>query len=205
MTRRLSLEEFDGAPPKAPAQREPEREPSIDADAIRSSAYEDGYKSGWDDCHAEHLKSEEAIASDLARNLQDMELTYREARGDVLAAIKPVLDTIIDQVLPKIASEGLSAMVAQELMPHLSDASDLRPELQCAPNLAPVLQKLMERRADISVVIKPEPEFSGAQVALRLGAEARNIDLTGALEQIGQELGAFTERLISDLPSSKKG
>ena len=205
MTRRISLEDFDG-PEMAPPQREtPEPVVTIDTDALRSAAFEEGYRSGWDDCHSEHLKSEQAISSDLARSLRDMEATYRDARSDVLSALKPLIDAIVEQVLPKIASDGLSAMVAQELMPHLQSASELEPELQCAPDLAPVLQKLLDHRDGLSVRIRPETSFSGAQVALRLGAEARNIDLTSAVDQIGQELSSFTNRLIADLPNNQRG
>ena len=203
MTRRISLEDFDG-PEKSPPRQEP-MEPvvAVDTDALRSVAFEEGYKSGWDDCHAEHLKSEQAVSSDLARSLRDMEATYRDARSDVLSALKPVIDAIVEQVLPKIASDGLGAMVAQELMPHLAEASDLEPELQCAPAMVPILQKLVDLRDDVSVRIRPETSFSGSQVALRLGAEARNIDLTSAMDQIGKELSSFTDRLIADLPNSR--
>ena len=203
MTKRISLEDFDGSASSVVKPPETQAE-AVDTDALRSAAFEEGYRSGWDDCHAEHLKSENAIASDLARSLHDVETTYRDARSDVLSAIKPVIDTIVEQVLPKIAASGLGAMVAQELMPHLQNASELEPELQCAPPMIPLLQKLIDQRDDISVRVVPEPSFSGAQVALRLGAEARNIDLTGAMEQIGKELASFTERLIADLPANAK-
>ena len=184
-------------------EREPV--PDVDVDALRSNAYEEGYKSGWDDCHSEHLKSDQAISSDLARSLREVETTYRDARSDVLSAIKPVIDTIIEQLLPKLAAGGLGAMVAHELMPHLQAASELEPELQCAANMVPVLQKLVEDRDDVSVRIRPEPSFSGGQVALRLGAEERHIDLSAAIEEIGQELSSFTDRLIADLPGNQKG
>ena len=205
MTRRISLEDFDGPETNPPKQEALEPVVAVDTDALRSVAFEEGYKSGWDDCHAEHLKSEQAVSSDLARSLRDMETTYRDARSDVLSALKPVIDAIVEQVLPKIASDGLGAMVAQELMPHLEEASELEPELQCAPVMVPILQKLIDLRDDVSVRIRPETSFSGAQVALRLGAEARNIDLTSAMDQIGQELSSFTDRLIADLPKSQKG
>ena len=205
MTRRISLEDFDGLETNPPQRAAPTPVVTVDTDALRSAAFEEGYKSGWDDCHAEHLKSEQAISSDLARSLRDMETTYRDARSDVLSALKPVIDAIVEQVLPKIASEGLGAMVAQELMPHLQVASELEPELQCAPDVVPILQKLVDHRDDISVRIRPETSFSGAQVALCLGAEARNIDLTSAMDQIGQELSSFTNRLIADLPNNQKG
>lgn len=205
MSRRVSLEDFDGTAPR-PAPRAPAPQPpDIDEDALRSAGFEDGYKSGWDDCRAEHQKSELAVSSDLAQSLRDVEVTYHDARRDVLTAIKPVIDTIIAQVLPKIASEGLGAMVAQEIMPHLDAASELEAELHCAPDVVPVLQRLLNDREDLPVHIRPVPSFSGAQVALRMGAEARNIELSAAIDQISHELSSFTERLMADLPPNQKG
>lgn len=203
MTRRISLEDFDGPAPVEPVRTDPV--PQIDIDAVRSAAFEQGYKSGWDDCRAEHLKSEEAVSSDLCQSLKDAELSYREARNDVLSAIKPVIDTIISQLLPKLAADGLSATVAQELMPLLQDASDLEPELICAPSVMPVLQQLINKRDDLEIRMHPEPSFSGGQVALRLGAESRDIDMGEAVEKIAEELASFTDRLIADLPKDSKG
>lgn len=207
MTRRISLEDFDdGVPEKVPVQ-ETATAPSPDFDSVdlKLKAFEEGYKSGWDDCHAENVKSEQAIASDLARSLSELEMTYHQARRDVLTAIRPVIDTMVGQLLPRIANDSLCAMVVQELLPHLENATELEPELQCSPDAEPVLQKLLSDREGISVKITPEPSFSGAQVALRLGAEARNIELSVAIEQISQELSEFTERLIADLPVKQRG
>ncbi|MEM6609244.1 MAG: hypothetical protein AAF689_11725 [Pseudomonadota bacterium] len=206
MSRRVSLEDFDGA--AAPPERavETPKMPEFDVDKLRSEAYEDGYKNGWDDCHAEHIKSESAVSSDLAQSLKDMEFTYREARADVLAALRPLIDAIISQLLPKLATDGLSAMVAKELVPFMEDAAELEPELLGAPAILPILQKLVDQEDGLSVKIRPEPSFSVAQVSLRLGAEARDIDLSSAVEAIGKELDQFTARLIADIaPKNRSG
>lgn len=203
MSRRIALEDFDG-----PAQQttvRPEPQPQIDQDAIRSAAFEEGYKSGWDDCRAEHLNSEKALSSDLAQAMSDAGVTYRDARRDVLTAIKPLIETIVSQLLPKLASDGLAALVAQELMPLLQEASDLEPELFCAPKVAPIIQNLLQKREDLNFRIRQEPTFTGAQVLIRFGSEAREIDLSEAVAQIGSELETFTERLITDLPETQKG
>ncbi|MEM9317789.1 MAG: hypothetical protein AAGA70_02145 [Pseudomonadota bacterium] len=205
MTRRISLEDFDSAPKAQPEPKvpPPPTEPEIDIEGIRAAAFEDGYKSGWDDCHAENVKSEQAVSSDLLQSLKDMELTFQEARGDVLAAIRPVIDAIIEQLLPKLATDGLSAMVAKELMPLLEDAADLQAELLGSPQVVPILRKLVDLRDDTSVRIRPEPSFSAAQVSLRLGSEARDVDLTTAVEQISSELDQFTARLIAEIPEKR--
>ena len=204
MTRRVSLEDFDGLPEPAPQPPETEPAPQIDLDAIRSAAYEDGYKNGWDDCHAENVKSEQAVSSNLAQNLKEVSLTYREARSDVLTAIRPVIDTIIEQLLPKIADDGLGALVAGELMPLIKEAGSLEPELVGAPAIVPMLQKLVDQFDDPAVRVRPDPGLSSAQVALRLGAEAREIDLSKAIAEIGAELDRFTTRLIAETASDQQ-
>lgn len=199
MTRRISLEDFDGSTQRTEATPQPTQLPEVDTDALRTEGYEAGYKSGWDDCHAEHLKSEENVGSDLARSLRDIEATYAEARADVLSAIRPVINTIVGQVLPEIANEALGALVTQELLPHLSDAVNVEPELLCSSEALPILRKLLASQDGISVNVRPDPGFSGAQVALSFGAETRNIELSAAVDAIGKELASFTERLIQEL------
>lgn len=199
MSRRVSLEEFDGpeqlvAPPQIAAA-----EPLVDLDALRSGAFEEGYKSGWEDCRAEQHKAEDGISSDLAQSLKSVDLTYRDARRDVLSAIKPLIDAIVSQLLPKLGEAGLGAVVAQELMPMLQSGSELEPELRCAPQIGPVLQNLIEKRQELNIRVAQDTSLGSAQVTLRLGAEARDIDLDAAIEKIGTEFETFTDRLIADL------
>ena len=206
MSKRLSLEEFDDGIAQPPPAAEPAppapAAPQIDVDAIRLEGYDTGYKSGWDDCHAEHLKSEDAIGSDLVQALREVKLTYQDARGDVLTAIRPVIEAIIERLLPKLATDGLGAMVSQELLPLIEDAADLRCELVAAPSVIPLLQKIVSRHSEIDVRLRPEPTYSTAQVSLRMGAEAREVDLGDAVAQISREIDEFTSRLIAAAPSS---
>ncbi|MEM9757201.1 MAG: hypothetical protein AAF914_14460 [Pseudomonadota bacterium] len=202
MTRRLSLENFDGAPRRAadPAPK-PQAEPAAsqpDVEALRAEAYEAGYNSGWDDSHAEAVRAQTSISSDLAQTLSDVRFTYEEARVDLLAAIRPVIETIIEQLLPRLAAEGLTASVAHELLPLIDTASDLRFELRAAPDVVPVVEKLITLRSDIDLRVQPEPTYSGAQVSLRMGSESRTIDLGDAVDKISAELRSFTDRLLND-------
>lgn len=196
MTRPLNLDDF-GADADLSAP-EPDTDPGQDLESMRLDAYEEGYKSGWDDSRAAQSKSDTAIADDLAQAIRDANFSYHEARGDVLAAIRPVIEAIVEQVLPSLARGGLAAAVTAELIPALEQAAHLDCELVAAPDTIPILVKLMEDVSGLEVKMRPEPTFSPAQVSLRMGAETREVDLSRAVAEIGRELDQFTQRLIAE-------
>ncbi|MBF9035264.1 flagellar biosynthesis protein [Rhodobacterales bacterium HKCCE2091] len=205
MTRRLFLEEFGSEVEELePAPPPPEREPDIDLEGMRLDAYEAGYKSGWDDCRAAQSESEAGLSGDLGQAIRDAGFTYHEARAGVLAAIRPVLEAMVEQVLPVLSTSGLAAMVAAELMPRIEAAADLQCQLVASPALLPRLEKLVEA-AGVEVRLVGEPAYSDAQVSLRMGAETHEIDLARATEEIAEELRRYTEGLaaVSDHTTMK--
>lgn len=105
----LLLEAFDA--PASPAP-EPSEGPSAD--------WLDGFAAGQAEGLASGRAEAEAgaahLSRDLARTLQDMAFAYAEARGQVLASLRPLFELLIDRMLPALAAEALGPWIGEAIL-----------------------------------------------------------------------------------------
>ncbi|KAA2315585.1 ABC transporter ATP-binding protein [Pseudooceanicola sediminis] len=180
------LEDFGTAPlPAGPAMNEEELE------TIRLEAFENGYKAGWDDA-AKALREEQShIASDLARNLQDLSFTYTEAHSAVLSAIRPLMGDIIDKVVPDLARETLGLRIKTELEQMAKRKASQRVEILVAPDNLATTEGLMEEDFGFPLSVVPDDTLSEGQVFLRFDDEETEIDLNAVTDGIRQAVDSF--------------
>ena len=195
MSRLLNLDDF-GSQPKAEPAVAAAPQIEVDIDVIRDGAFEKGYESGWEDCHKAHSDCAAAVSSDLAQSLMGLDVTLGEAREDVLNSIRDLLTAIVQQVLPALAKEGLVAVVHDQLLPIIRNATDLKPELVAAPATIPTLELLLEAETS-EVRLRPEPAYAASQVSLHIGVERHEVDLSRAILEISRSIEEFSKEQIS--------
>ena len=164
-----------------------------DTEELRLNAYEGGYKSGWDDATAEREKSDQLIAADLERNLQDISFTYSEARSEVLNGFGGLIESILTSFLPAVAAEAVVPLVNAELETLLRNLGDQRCELLASVRTAAQLDWLISRHLEADLHIIPEPAFADGRVSLRFGGEEREVDMSGMVETMTAAIRDFTE------------
>jgi len=187
--RALNLEVFGSAPANPGATSAA----GGDTEEMRLKAFEGGYQSGWDDAIAEREKSDQHIAADLERNLQDISFTYAEVRAEVLKGFGGLIESILTSFLPAIAAEAVGPLVNSELETLLRNLGDQRCELLASPRTAAQLEWLTGRHLEADLHIVPEPAFADGRVSLRFGGEERAVDMSGLVETMTTAIRDFTE------------
>jgi len=193
MIRALTLEDFACAiapstEEAAQSQHAPANaEPAEDAMA----AFDEGYRSGWEDCAKAEAESHRRIGADLAANLQDLSLSYAEARSDVLTALGPLFEEMAAQLLPTLAAEAVAPAVIAELRAAADRASGGHAVLFASPAAMPALSRLIEMQHGLKIELRAEPAYAEGQVSLRFGAERRDIDLSDAARRMAEAIRAF--------------
>lgn len=189
------LEDFD-APASPPATAPPDQ-PAAPTDpapelieAERSAAFEKGYRAGWDDAAAAQSEDESRIGAEFARNLQDLGFTFHEARSHVMRALEPLLGEIVAKVLPRLVTETLGQTVVDELLPLAENASDSPIEVVVSPDARPTLERFLTDATSVPLTIVEENTLAEGQVYLRMGQVERQIDMTSAVDRIGQAIRA---------------
>lgn len=164
---------------------------SAEIEADRMAAYEQGYKAGWDDAAQSQSDDQGKIAADFARNLQDLGFTFHEAKSHVMKALEPLLTEIVSKVLPQLASETLGQTILEELLPFAEDASDAPVQIVVAPSGRAAVEALVDTSLTIPLEIIEEPSLADGQVYLRMGELEKKIDMSGAIERIGNAIDAI--------------
>lgn len=170
------------------AQNAPPEPSPQEIEAQRTASYEQGYQAGWDDANAAQTEDKSRIGADFARNLQDLGFTFHEARTHVMRAMEPLLGEIIGKVLPNLVSETIGQTIIEELLPLAEMASDTPIEVVIAPASRAALEGLLQASTSVPLEIIEEPSLAEGQVYLRLGKLERQIDMTSAVDKIGDAI-----------------
>lgn len=180
------LEDFS-APEATPDKGLSEEE----LETIRLEAFETGYKAGWDDAARAAKEEQSHITADFARNLQDLSFTYHEAHSQVLAAVKPLLEDIVDKILPETARETIGLRLKDQLEELARRKARQRVEITVAPANLPAVEALTEQDFGFPLVVAGDDTLSDGQVFLSLGEEETEIDLGEVTDGIRTALAGF--------------
>lgn len=191
MTRALTLEDFSGGGGTRATSLSAAPAPQAADPETALAAYDEGYRSGWDDCAAAEAEAHRRIGADLAASLQDMAMTYAEARHDVLTCLGPLFEDMAAQLLPSLAAEAVAPAVIAELRAAAETAAASRAVLIAAPAALPALERLIAEHHDLEIDLRAEPAFAEGQVSIRFGTERRDIDLSDAAKRMSEAIRAF--------------
>ncbi|WP_300515660.1 flagellar biosynthesis protein [Aliiroseovarius sp.] len=198
------LEEFDAAdlssssanPKPAAAAPPPSPTPTVpveEFEKVRLEGYESGYQAGWDDATRADSEGQSRIGAEFARNLQDLGFTFHEARSHVMHALEPLLTGMVEKVLPQIISQTVGQTIIEELLPLASDAADTPIEVVICPTSRPALETLLSEASSVPFVLREEDSLAEGQVFLRSGKSEKHLDLTGAVDRIGNAINGLYE------------
>ena len=114
-------------------------------------AFERGYKAGWDDAAKAQAEDKTRVTSDFANNLKDMAFTYHEAYGHLARALKPVLEQIVETVLPDIARKSLAPQIAELLNELAGEAGRREVEIVVSPVNADLVHQMLDGKTEFPV------------------------------------------------------
>lgn len=196
MIRALNLEDFSALhPDKATGPAAPASDRATDPEAALA-AFDEGYRSGWDDCAQAEAETNRRVGAELAASLQDLSLTYAEARQDVLTCLGPLFEDMAAQLLPSLAAEAVAPAVIAELRAAAESAATTRAVLIAAPAALPALERLIADRDDLDIDLRAEPAYAEGQVSIRFGTERRDIDLSDAANRMAEAIRAFVAQEV---------
>ena len=176
--RPLILEDFASIPlPAAPV----EVFDGEKLEAERLEAFDKGYATGWDDATGAAESAAAASAEALDGRLEELAFTFHEARAHVMRGLGPLLDAIVRTAVPKILHETLGARLTELFTEMAEDAADAEIQLLTTPDEANNITAALEGRVRFPISIRGDDTLAAGTLQVRLGAEARELDL-GALE-----------------------
>ena len=85
--------------------------PQISTKAIQKESFDSGYRDGWNDAFAEARSEDSKARTNISSSLQELAFTYFEARQHIMGSFRPLLQAMMDGVLPHASRPFL--MIAQ--------------------------------------------------------------------------------------------
>ncbi len=162
-------------------------------EALKLDAFEKGYRDGWDDSLKAQTEDQTRVSADLERNLQDLSFTFHEARQHILTAIHPLLNQLVDLVLPNLARETMGPRIVEELRRVAENSVDQRVEIVTAPASRPALDRLMDQDFGFPVDVTQDDSLGEGQVLLRLGSGEHQIDMDRVIDDIKAAVAGFID------------
>lgn len=188
MVRSYVPEDFDTAPDKA---GEGDVADTRNIEAERLTAFERGYKAGWDDSVNALSAERKAISADFAANLSDLSFTYHEARSHVLRQLESLVTDTFAKVLPGCAKEALPRLVWSHVSQIALEAAGTPVTVLVAPGASAMFESLLPPDPGFPVTVVEEPTLTEGQVFIRSQKGETAIDQATVLTEIDAAVRQF--------------
>lgn len=157
----------------------------------RLSAFERGYKAGWDDSVSALSVERKAISADFAANLADLAFTYHEARGHVLRQLESLVTDTFARVLPDCAQAALPRLVWDHVCRIAMEAAGAPVTVLVSPGAQQTFESMLPPDPGFPVVVVEEPTLTEGQVFIRSQKGELAIDQATAFAEIQTAVREF--------------
>ena len=180
------------------ATAEPVSMTDVSLEEQRLEAFEKGYQAGWDDSVKAQSDDVKRVSTDLAQNLHELSFTYQEAYSAILKSLTPLLQQMVETVLPRAAHQTLGARLT-EMIGELASKHAKQPvEIVSATANVAAVEQMITLDLPLAITVKEEASLSDGQVFIRIGETEREIDLSEVLAEIDRSVTGFFEENQKD-------
>lgn len=158
----------------------------------RLASFEQGYSAGWEDAFTAQEKDQTRITGNLADSLGDLSFTYHEALTQLLAAIEPVFQSLVELILPDLMARTFGQHIVEQLCDMARDQTSGPAALIVPAGAGANLSPILARDMAMAVEITEDPALKTGRAYLRLGTVEREIDSTALLASVRDAIDAFT-------------
>lgn len=161
-------------------------------EALRQSAYEEGYAAGWEDATTACSDARAEREADAARSLQALSLTREEGQRAALLSLEPLLREMLTSLLPEIARATLVPRVIEALMPLAEATLGGAVSVRVAPDIRDPVERLLPTLArNLNVRIEEDAGLPDGSVRLAAGPREAQVDLASAMAEIAAAVSDF--------------
>jgi len=189
------LEDFGPAVVLDTAKDEDEAE----AEEKKLAIFEDGYAAGWDDAITAQSDNSSIASEELSKNMKDLSFTYNEALNHIQLSILPVLQAIVDKVLPPTFESNTKQHVIARLHDVMSEYGHIHVTLKCSNFRQTFFETVVADVVEMPIQIKTDPSYSKDEVSLHFESREELIDLSDVHSLISQELDAVSFTVKEDI------
>lgn len=153
-------------------------------------SFEAGYQAGWDDAVKAQADDKTRVSAEFAQNLQEMSFTYHEALTRLTIGMQPLMQQIVNKLLPTTAREVLGSHILDLLSDMIRDQADQPIEISVAPENSPMVEALAQGALTRPFILHPDPSLGSGQAFVRVGGVEKEVDLDAIVAGISNGMAA---------------
>ncbi|MFW2543200.1 ABC transporter ATP-binding protein [Primorskyibacter sp. 2E107] len=184
------FEDFGDVAPKAEVRSEAAFD-EADLEGQRLEAFENGFKAGWDDAIKAQADDKARISSSLAQNLQDLSFTYHEATNQVLDAMTPLLNEMVNVLLPQMARATIGTHVVEKLQEMAKEIGSVEVNIAVSPTNVESVKQLLDGDFGLPLVVVEDSTLADEQADIRFGQTEKQIDLGDLVSSVSEAVEGF--------------
>ena len=159
-------------------------------EALRESAYNEGVKSGAEAASRAFEDEKIRTLAPILEALNDMGFTQVEACQAMLKSMQPMVEKLVETVLPATARQGFGAEVAALLLKAYEKAPAAHIVISVAPDaVAAIHAFLAPSKADFAV--EPNPDLTDLQARVSWQGGYDQLDLDATIADVRTAIETF--------------
>lgn len=162
-----------------------------DIQAYELSAYESGYKAGWEDSAKAQDADTDSVSAEFNQNLKDLSFTYHEAYSHILKSLEPLFEQISKTIMPVFLHETLGVQIAEVLMRQARNITPMSAEILVPQAQLSFVEPLVAHDYGFPVTVATDEALKQGEADIRLGAVEEHVDLSEIVEGIRAAIHGF--------------
>ncbi len=157
----------------------------------RLSAFEGGYKAGWDDATIALATEQRNLALQVQQHLLDISFTYHEARSQILKNIDPFISELLNKFIPTIAQDSIALQIRTELLTLVKSHLDGKVMIVASQEAHTYLEETLRNESLPHFLLESDPNLASSQVYLRVGSSEKCFDADALIQDAKIKISDF--------------
>jgi len=162
-------------------------------------AFEQGYGAGWEDAIKAKAQGEQELSEAVREALMQAELSRTDAMETFIAAIQPVLDALVAQVLPDLARASLHRHIADVIASARDESMDLAPVVVVSEADFRAVRAAFDSDIARGMRIEPSAQLLAGHACIKLSKGEQFLDLPGLVAEIKAAVDSHLHALKQEI------
>jgi len=159
-------------------------------DALRENAFNDGVKTGAEAATQAFEAEKLRTLAPILEALNDMAFSQVEARQAMLGSLRPMVEQLVESILPQCAAQGLAAEISGIVAIACEKSPTSQIIIRVAPDAVAAIKELLTpAKADFTV--EPDPALDALHVKISWQGGYDDINLDAALNDMRSAVNSF--------------
>ncbi|WP_136443233.1 ABC transporter ATP-binding protein [Pacificoceanicola onchidii] len=185
------FEDF-GEQRQSPASESAPAIDEADLEGQKLDAFENGFKAGWDDAIKAQANESAQLSSALSQHLQDLSFTYHEASNHMVDAVSPLLNEMINVLLPEMAKATIGVHLFEKIKEMTKEIGSVDVNIAVSPENVSVVNEVLSEELGFPVIVVADDTLSDEQADIRFGSTEKQIDLGDLVASVKEAVAGFT-------------